>query len=85
MMFSGAFLEEEAWLKNWVYWTIVLSSSFGCAVSVQLRCIAALCIPTMLGKSGRSVLHALVITWILAGKSALSRVFFHLSFRYKTA
>ncbi|XP_031831854.1 protein sneaky isoform X2 [Nomia melanderi] len=41
--------------------------SVGCASSIQMRCICALTIPAFFGRSGRSMLRALVFGYIIAG------------------
>ncbi|KAK2574984.1 hypothetical protein KPH14_008745 [Odynerus spinipes] len=41
--------------------------SIGCAASIQIRCICILTIPAFFGRSGRSVLRALVLGYIIAG------------------
>ncbi|XP_078487217.1 E3 ubiquitin-protein ligase DCST1-like isoform X2 [Ciona intestinalis] len=75
LTFSGAFQEKERVLQLCVLWAIICMSSLGCALSVQIRCIAALSIPTMVGKTGRSVLGAVLATWILAGP--IANVMYH--------
>ncbi|XP_014473402.1 PREDICTED: DC-STAMP domain-containing protein 1 [Dinoponera quadriceps] len=46
---------------------LVAMLSIGCASSIQIRCICLLTIPTFLGRSGRNVLRALVLGYIIAG------------------
>ncbi|XP_018306105.1 DC-STAMP domain-containing protein 1 [Mycetomoellerius zeteki] len=46
---------------------LVVMLSIGCASSIQVRCICLLTIPTFLGRSGRNVLRALVLGYIIAG------------------
>uniref|UniRef100_H2XKX0 Uncharacterized protein n=1 Tax=Ciona intestinalis TaxID=7719 RepID=H2XKX0_CIOIN len=75
LTFSGAFQEKERVLQLCVLWAVICMSSLGCALSVQIRCIAALSVPTMVGKTGRSVLGAVLATWILAGP--IANVMYH--------
>ncbi|XP_012231524.1 protein sneaky [Linepithema humile] len=46
---------------------LVVMLSIGCASSIQVRCICLLTIPTFLGRSGRNVLRALVLGYVIAG------------------
>ncbi|XP_034941255.1 protein sneaky [Chelonus insularis] len=46
---------------------LIIMLSAGCASSRQIRCISLLTIPAFLGRSGRSVLRALVLGYIIAG------------------
>ncbi|XP_011163830.1 protein sneaky [Solenopsis invicta] len=46
---------------------LVAMLSIGCASSIQVRCICLLTIPTFLGRSGRNVLRALVLGYVIAG------------------
>ncbi|XP_051160811.1 protein sneaky [Leptopilina boulardi] len=46
---------------------IIIMLSFGFAVSIQARCIGLLTIPAFFGRSGRSVLKALVFGYVIAG------------------
>ncbi|XP_011153575.1 E3 ubiquitin-protein ligase DCST1 [Harpegnathos saltator] len=46
---------------------LVAMLSIGCAASMQVRCICLLTIPTFLGRSGRNVLRALVLGYVIAG------------------
>ncbi|XP_078050611.1 protein sneaky isoform X1 [Augochlora pura] len=46
---------------------LVTMMSIGCAASIQVRCICVLTIPAFFGRSGRSVLRALVFGYIIAG------------------
>ncbi|XP_043467285.1 protein sneaky-like [Leptopilina heterotoma] len=46
---------------------IITMLSFGFAISIQARCIGLLTIPAFFGRSGRSVLKALVFGYVIAG------------------
>ncbi|KYM76230.1 DC-STAMP domain-containing protein 1 [Atta colombica] len=46
---------------------LVVMLSIGCASSIQVRCICLLTIPTFLGRSGRNVLRAIILGYIIAG------------------
>ncbi|KZC06683.1 PREDICTED: DC-STAMP domain-containing protein 1-like [Dufourea novaeangliae] len=46
---------------------ICVMLSVGCASSIQIRCVCALTIPAFFGRSGRSVLRALVFGYVIAG------------------
>ncbi|EAT46485.1 AAEL002356-PA, partial [Aedes aegypti] len=46
---------------------IALILGYGCALSVQMRCYSLLCLTGFLGKAGRSMLKAIVLTCILTG------------------
>ncbi|XP_029676466.1 protein sneaky-like isoform X2 [Formica exsecta] len=46
---------------------LVVMLSIGCASSIQVRCICLLTIPTFLGRSGRNVLRAFVLGYLIAG------------------
>ncbi|XP_065084574.1 protein sneaky [Ochlerotatus camptorhynchus] len=40
---------------------------YGCALSIQIRCFSSLCLVGFLGKAGRSMLKAIVLSCILTG------------------
>ncbi|KAG7203236.1 hypothetical protein KM043_010337 [Ampulex compressa] len=46
---------------------VVAMLSIGCASSLQVRCIVLLTIPAFFGRSGRGILRALVLGYIIAG------------------
>ncbi|XP_043254934.1 protein sneaky-like [Colletes gigas] len=46
---------------------VVTMLSIGCASSIQVRCICLLTIPSFFGRSGRSMLRALVLGYVIAG------------------
>ncbi|XP_062550681.1 protein sneaky [Armigeres subalbatus] len=46
---------------------ICLFLGYGCALSVQIRCYSSLCLTGFLGKAGRGMLKAIVLTCILTG------------------
>ncbi|XP_029042861.1 protein sneaky [Osmia bicornis bicornis] len=46
---------------------IVSMMSIGCASSIQVRCVCILTIPAFFGRSGRSMLRALVLGYVIAG------------------
>ncbi|XP_022909836.1 protein sneaky [Onthophagus taurus] len=58
------FTENAAYLVGGV---ICLMLGFGIAFSSQIRCISLLSIPNFVGRSGRSVLKALVFAYIISG------------------
>ncbi|XP_076235359.1 protein sneaky [Calliopsis andreniformis] len=51
--------------------------SIGCATSIQVRCVCLLTIPAFFGRSGRSMLRALVLGYLIAGP------FFNLMYNIK--
>ncbi|KAH0566703.1 protein sneaky-like [Cotesia glomerata] len=46
---------------------IVLLMSIGCAVSIQIRCVCFLTLPSFLGRTGRNVLKTLTVAYIISG------------------
>ncbi|XP_076289582.1 protein sneaky [Lasioglossum baleicum] len=46
---------------------LVTMLSIGCASSIQVRCVCTLTVPAFFGRSGRSMLRALVFGYIIAG------------------
>ncbi|XP_003700230.1 protein sneaky [Megachile rotundata] len=46
---------------------VVVMLSVGCAASIQVRCVCLLTVPAFFGRSGRSMLRALVLAYIIAG------------------
>ncbi|XP_008549305.1 protein sneaky [Microplitis demolitor] len=46
---------------------IVTMMSVGCALSIQIRCICLLMIPSFLGRTGRGVLKTLVVAYLITG------------------
>ncbi|XP_076749463.1 protein sneaky [Xylocopa sonorina] len=46
---------------------LITMLSIGCALSIQVRCISILTIPSFFGRAGRSMLRALIFGYIIAG------------------
>ncbi|XP_011307932.1 DC-STAMP domain-containing protein 1-like [Fopius arisanus] len=46
---------------------VIVMLSAGCASSIQVRCVCVLTIPAFFGRSGRSMLKALVLGFVIAG------------------
>jgi len=62
--------EDDAGLSllNILFWILILVSSASCALSVKVRCIVMLCVPTLLSGTGRKIYKAVLISWVLGGK-----------------
>ena len=67
LVLAGSFNESEAVIHNIVFWVFLSLAGFSCAASLQIRCVAALCLPTLLGKTGRTLIHIVVTAWIISG------------------
>lgn len=53
--------------RTFVVGALVLGVSCGYALSVQVRCIIIMLIPTFFGKEGRAYIGAIAIGYLVAG------------------